>query len=335
VRSGSTLIILALFSSFSLAQTAAVVQKTPTPAKSGKPAATKAGSASPNEKQAATPDPTVMTISGVCPSGATPENCKRVITKSEFDKVISVINPNLPVSSRRQLATLYTQLLALANEAQKSGIEKDPTFEERMRLEKLRILAQATEKSLQDSSKPSEQDVETFYTENSNRFEELALRRVVVPKMIGNEAKPQETKALADKIRERLVAGEDADKLEIEVFLAVKAPGAPPSTSLGWKRRGAMDPRHEPQITPLKAGQLTGVLEDAQNYYIYKVDSKRMIPLQTVKEDIERGLQGQNADAKIRHLMNAVKVDLDEAYFGPAPQVAAPQESAPAPPNKD
>ncbi len=238
------------------------------------------------------------------------------------------------MEERRRLAAQYVQLVTLANEGEKQGLEKDPAFAERMRLERLRVLAQSAQLKLQDTSKPSEQDVETFYADNSIRFEEFSLRRIVVPKTIGGEAKIAETKNLAEKIRERAGAGEDADKLEAEVYAAAKMPGAPPATSLGWKRRGAMDPRHEPQIVALKAGQLSGVIEDAQSYYIYKVDAKRMIPLATVKEDIERGLAGQSTENKVRALLGNIRVDMNEAYFGPPPPPPAAQQPPPAAPPK-
>lgn len=335
-----------VFSIMAFAQTAAPqktqpaptkpARTTPAPASTQKPVQQTVTPPTGQAKPVAQPAPgeVIITIGGVCPTGTPTESCKRTVTKDEFEKVVNAVNPGMPTESRRQMAGLYVQLLTMANEAEKLGLDKDPAFEERMRLERLRVLAQATEKRLQEGAKPSDQEVENFYAENSNRFEEYSLRRIVVPKTISGEAKPVETKALADKIRDRATAGEDTDKLEAEVFATVKAPGAPPLTSLGWKRRGGMDPRHEPQILPLKAGQLTGVLEDAQSYYIYKVDSKRIIPLATIKDDIERGLSGQSTENKIRALLGSIRVDMNEAYFGPPPAAAAPAQPPPAVPPK-
>lgn len=293
------------------------------------PAPAPAPTAAPQSKPAAgpaaepTPESVVITINGVCPAATPAENCKRTITRAEFDRVLAAVNPNLPMEERRRLAAQYVQLVTLANEAEKQGLDKEPVFAERMRIERLRLLAQTTQAKLQETSKPSEQDIETFYADNSSRFEEFSLRRIVIPKTIGGEAKVAETKALADKILTRAGAGEDPDKLEAEVYATAKVPGAPPSTSLGWKRRGAMDPRHEPQIVALKAGQLSAVIEDAQSYYIYKVDAKRIIPLATVKDDIERGLAGQATENKVRALLGNIRVDMNEAYFGPPPAAPA------------
>jgi hypothetical protein len=280
------------------------------------------------------PDDIIATINGVCAVATPAESCKRTITRAEFERVVSVVSPALTPENRRPLAAQYIQLLTMANEAEKQGLDKEPSFAERLRLERLRVLAQLVERKLQETSKPTEQDVENFYAENSNRFEEFSLRRIVVPKTINNEAKVEEMKALAEKLKARAAAGEDPDKLEAEAYATAKMPGAPPMTSLGWKRRGAMDPRHEPQIIQLKAGQLSDVIEDAQSYYIYKVDAKRIIPLSAVKEDLERGLSGQAAENRIRALLGTIRVEMNDAYFGPSPSAVTPQQPPPAAPPK-
>lgn len=345
-------IAVILLSTLAVAQ-GTTPQKTQTPAKStpaksvpakttqaptSKPAAPAPTTAAPTPAPAAQPGPNdvVVTVNGVCPAGTPADSCKRTITRAEFERVIAALGQDVPPESRRQLAAVYVQLLALANEAEKEGLDKDPNFAERMRLERMRVLAQSVERKMQGAAKPSEQDVDNFYAENSPRFEEFSLRRIVIPKTIGGEAKVDEMKALATKVRERAAAGEDPDKLEAEVYATAKVPGAPPATSLGWKRRGAMDPRHEPQIINLRSGQLSEILEDAQSFYIYKVDSKRIIPLATVRDDIERVLANQGAENRLRALLGGVRVDMNDAYFGPppAPRPATPPQQQPATPPK-
>jgi len=337
-------IVVLLLSTLAVAQ-GTTPQKTQTPAKSAPAKTTQAPAPKPAAPAAATPAPAaqpgpndvVVTVNGVCAAGTPAESCKRTVTRAEFERVIAALGQDVPPESRRQLAAVYVQLLAMANEAEKDGLDKDPNFAERMRLERMRVLAQAIERKMQGAAKPTEQDVENFYAENSPRFEEFSLRRIVVPKTIAGEAKVEEMKALATKVRERAAAGEDPDKLEAEVYATAKVPGAPPATSLGWKRRGAMDPRHEPQIINLRSGQLSELLEDAQSFYIYKVDSKRIIPLATVRDDIERVLANQGAENRLRALLGSIRVDMNDAYFGPPPappRPATPPQQQPATPPK-
>lgn len=319
------LLTSAVLVAFAAAQTPAKTQpKTQTPVKSASAAAPPA---------AKTASDAVITINGLCAQGTSGPNCPpRTISQAEFEKVVQVINPNLPKDARRQVAGLYIQLLVMADQGQKLGADKDPNFEERLRLERLRLMAQTAERKLQEGTKPTEQEVETFYAENANRFEELAVRRVMVPKAIDGQAKADETKALAEQLRQRALKGEEMDKLQAEAFLNTKAPGAPPSTALGWKRRGAMDMRHENQIVAMRAGQISELLDDNQYWYFYKVDSKRMIPLATAQKDIENALQQQRMETRIRQVLGGIKPDLSEAYFGPpeAPQ----QQNQQQPPAK-
>lgn len=318
---------------FSFAQTPATPRKTQTATpKTAAPKAQTPAQTTPAAAEGKGTD-TVITINGLCAQGTSGANCPpRTISQAEFEKVVQVINPNLPKDSRRQVAGLYIQLLVMADQGQKLGADKDPTFEERMRLERLRLLAQAAERKLQEGTKPVEQDVETFYAENANRFEELAIRRVMVPKAIDGQAKPEETKQLAEQLRQRALQGEEFDKLQAEAFVSTKAPGAPPSTSLGWKRRGAMDMRHEDKVVALRAGQVSELLDDNQYWYFYRIDSKRMIPMATAQKDIENALQQQRMETRIRQVLGGIKPDLSEAYFGPpqAPQQQNQQQQPPA-----
>jgi parvulin-like peptidyl-prolyl isomerase len=271
----------------------------------------------------------VITIPGLCPANTPAESCGSKITRADFERVVSIVNANLPKEQRRKVANLYAQLLVAANEGQKLGVDKDPAFQEQLRLKALEMLAQGAERKIFESNKPTPQDVGTFYTENADKFEELSLRRIMIPKSEDKDAKPEQAKQLADKIHERAAAGEDPDKLEAEAYLAMKAPGAPPSTSLGWKRHGSMDPRHEPQIIALKSGQVSSVLEDGQGFYIYKVDSKRMVPLPSVSKDIEGALQAQRTQQAVQKIFDSMKPQLNDAYFGPAEpatQNAPPQQ---------
>jgi parvulin-like peptidyl-prolyl isomerase len=344
---------LLLASIASLAQTKPATKKTtssaPAAAPAQKPAATPAKAeqnkaAEPNATAAApakaaevAPDTVVATLTGICLNDAPPP-CTIKITRQEFDILAASLNPALPVNQRRELAASYIQVLAMAAEGSKQNVDKDPLFHERDRLRHLELLAQATAEHAQEDYKPTDQEIETFYTENSSKFEEMSLRLIVIPKSSGDGMKPEERKAYADKIRERAVAGEDTDKLEAEVFATTKATGTPPSTPIGWKRKGTLPQQFDSQISALKAGEVGPVIEDAQNFYIVKVDSKRMVPLETEKDNIERAIKTQHAQAAIAKVRAGVHADLNEAYFGPPPQTPPVRPTRPAesaPPKKD
>ena len=264
----------------------------------------------------------IATIHGVCSAGATP--CETRITRGEFDRLLNTVNPQLPPTARRQVAALYVQLLALAQEAQKQGVDKDPAFQERARLEHLRLLSEVISTRLKEGLKPSDQEIETFYAENRDRLEEVHLFAVIVPKAAAA------SKELAQKMQTRAAAGEDLAKLQVEASTQAKSEGAPPNTDLGWRGRGRLGP-FESEVLQLKGGGVSPVLEDAQNYYVFKVEAKRMVPLATAKDEIVTALLNQRYDAKVGHLLSNVKADLDAKYFGP-PEAAPPKPGAEAQP---
>src|SRR5262249_29681240 len=150
------------------------------------------------------------------------------------------VNPQLPINARRQTAALYIQMVALSSQAIANGLDKDPVVQERMRLEHLRGLAQAMDDNIRAKMKPTEPEVDTFYAENRDRFEELQVRGLMVPKTIDKQPQPEETKTLATQIQTRAAAGEDMDKLQEEAYKATKQTTAPPKTALGWRGRGRL-----------------------------------------------------------------------------------------------
>ncbi len=326
----ATVAALFFISSVCFAQTAPKTtmpakQKPATPAPAaGVAPETAAKPAAPTAASTVPENAIVITIPGVCPPGTPAENCTTTVTRADFEKLVNAMNPNMPADAHRSVAAGYAQLLAVYDQALKMGVDKDPKLQIQLRVREMSMLAQMLPEKVAEDSKPTQAEVQSYYAENSAKYEEFKLRRIVVLKSASSGLKPEELKAFADKIRERAAAGEDPDKLEVEAYKETKSAAAPPNTDLGWKRKGAMDPRHEPQILPLKSGEVSPVMEDGQAYYIYKVESKRQQPLESVQKDIETTLQRERAQKTMKGLIENIKPQLNEAYFGPEPQKTPP-----------
>ena len=100
----------------------------------------------------------VLTITGVCKpqpraaaakAGAAaakpvtktaPADCKTVITRAEFEKLVDSISSHPNPQLKRQLATAYPGILAFAQAAQKQGLDKTARFETEMKFARLQIL---------------------------------------------------------------------------------------------------------------------------------------------------------------------------------------------------
>jgi hypothetical protein len=297
------------------------------PAQWSAPAAAQPGAAPPQAPPAPAelkPESVVITINGVCAANTPPEKCGIAVTKAEFDRLIKIVNPDLPKERWRELAGILVQIFAMSNEGLKAGLDRDPETAQRIQVERLRVLAEAYGDHLRASLKPTEQQIETAYAENRDRYEEVQLRAIFVPKSIGTDIEPEKTRAIADGIQARAAAGEDFDPLQVDAYQQTKQSAAPPKTDLGFRGRGRLGP-HEKEILALKAGQSSAVLEAPQSYVIYKVEAKRLIPLSEAKADLERMLIDQQYSGRLNQLLTNIKTDLSVDYFGPAdPAQAAP-----------
>ncbi len=152
------------------------------------PAATGQASAgtdkAPEAKPEVGPNDTVITIKGFCPgSSEQGDACKTVITRAQFDKLADALQPNMSPAIRRQLATRYSWALKMSAEADKRGLDKETSFEEKMQWARMQILSQELSTALQaDSAKVTDADVEEYYKKNIATYEQATLTRIFIPK---------------------------------------------------------------------------------------------------------------------------------------------------------
>lgn len=324
-----------------LACAAAAQTGTPAgPSSAGKPAAAAAA-------PAAVPDSEpVITIENLCAQAKPGPACKTVITKGEFERILNSVRPNLPPGARMQIAQKYAELLTFAEKGENAGVEKTAEFQEQLRLMRIQALASGYSRYLQDKyTKVSDAEVEKYYKENLPAYEEVTVRRIYIPKPpTGGDKKPPldeaATKAMAEKLQARAAAGEDFDKLQEEAYTAAN-PGASrnaPSTSLGPRRRGQLPPAQERAIFELAAGKVSSLMDEPAGYFIFKVESKEVLPLEKVKAQIARQLEEQKMRDAIQETVSSVKTSYNENYFkvpaepGPAPATPDTKETGPHPP---
>jgi hypothetical protein len=303
--------------------------------------------AAPNEAPTAAevpPDAAVITIQGLCASSAAEKahaaDCKTVITRSQFEAMVDALRPNMPRQVRRQFATSYASALVMSKRAEEIGLDKGPEFDERMRLQRIQVLSQELNKALQDkASQISDQQLQDYYRANPDKFVQVDLDRIFVPKIKrpageaaakdddvktpgaageqkSTEDSGQAMKDEADKLRARAAAGADFAKLQAEAFEAAGIKSNAPNVSLGKMRQAALPTSHA-SVMQLKAGQVSPVIADQSGYFIYKVKSVDTLPFEQVKEEIKGTLRSQHLQEEMHSLQESATSNLNEAYFGP------------------
>ena len=324
------------------------------------------------------PTAPVLTIDGVCDTpkataatlGKTAKSatstktaatgCKTIITKAQFDQMANNLAPNITPQLKKQLASILPRLMAMSNEAKKQGLENTPQYKERVKFNRMQILAQELQQKMQEeAAKVPNSEIEKYYKDHPEMFEQYSVERVFVPRMKqmepegkeASEAKASEEEQknkeaaekakqdegekamtkLADDLRARAAAGEDFLKLQKEAFEAAGMKIESPTVALSNIRRSGLPPAHA-AIFDLKPGEVSQVISDSGGHYIYKVVSKNEMTLEQAQTEIRGKLQNDRMHEKMDKLNNSFKVETNEAYFGPGgANPTAPRPMRPRP----
>ncbi len=251
-------------------QTPSATQTTSAKVPAASPANPASGSvASVKQAKMATSTPAVITIHGLCSgqTSAKPKTdaaCTTVVTKPQFDAVVNALNaigPPLLPAQLRPVAQGYATTLLNYEAAKKAGVERDPRFAEVMRLARMRAMGDMYNALMQENARRiAPEAIEAYYKSNIEKFEELTLRRITLPRYNSANLKDEEFAAKASKVAEeihtRAANGEDLDKLQKEAFDALGVKN-PPTTKMAAVRRGLYAADQEKQLFALKPGEVT------------------------------------------------------------------------------
>ncbi|HEV7522029.1 MAG TPA: peptidylprolyl isomerase, partial [Candidatus Angelobacter sp.] len=301
-------------------------------------------------------DAPVLTVHGVCPAGQTasadkPDSCTLVLTRAQFEALVSSLNVNNQAyapPALRGFATNYATILALAKAGETAGVDKDPRFLDLMTISRSRALAESYRRYLQEKyANPSPDEIAAYYQQNVNKFEQMKIERIHVPKV--DPTRPQDRKPdfekkarqLAAEIRERAAKGEDVSSLQVEVYKTLGLKAQPPQTELSTSPKPTFPANLEKEINALKAGEVTKVEFEPSGFNIYKVRSRNTVPIEQAKAQIVREISQKNIDDALKAATSSVHSDLNEQYFtlrnaSPPPRIPArmlpPGAIKPAPP---
>lgn len=310
------------------------------------PSDTPAASPSLTAEPEVAPDAAVITIQGSCLTPPADKNndksnanCKTVVTRAEFDRLVQLIAPKLPPTARRQLANQYAGLLVIANEAHKRGLDETPRFQ----LQRLELLTKELDSQLQtDAQQVPEPDLQAYYKAHEPTYQEADLQRISLPlrkqlepakeKLSDEETRKREQDAQdamkkeAELIRARAAAGEDFDKLQQEVYTFAGLKISAPSTKMMKVRRTSL-PSDAGSVFDLKTGEVSQVITAPTGYLIYKVGEKDTIPFEKARPEITAVLSKQRIQDLRQAILQSATTSLNAAYF-PEP-AAAPAQSGP------
>ena len=297
-----------------------------------------AGAANPGDnsttKKEVAPGDAVITLHGLCGSQK-PETgpCTRVITREQFEPLLRMALMSATSPTRaipHAIGEGYVDDLIFADAAEKAGLDKDPRIPGVMELVRQRALGDLYRLRQDERAReiPKER-IESYYQKNLAGFEELTLTHVSGPRQ--SPGTPSEAdfeakaKRLAEELHERVAKGEDMEKLQLEVYatLGLRNPmqtyinqgiKTPPLSSMKPMRRGEIEQKTEAELFALKPGQISSLQEFPTAYVTYKLESRRMIPLEEVTAEISQKLYQENIAEQMRPLA-MVRAEFNERYF--------------------
>src|SRR5437763_12790907 len=100
--------------------------------------------------------------------------------------------------------------------------------------------------------------------------------------------------------RERAAEGEDLDQLQREACAGLGFSGQPPNTDVGNRRRANLLAEVSEEIFALNPGQISRVENEPYSLVIYKVEAKRVLPEESVGEEIARELAKQDLEGALK-----------------------------------
>jgi hypothetical protein len=324
------------------------------------------GHPSDNQAQAPTrseselpPDAALITINGLCDSGLTTSTlpasapagsgpgkvidpgCKTVITREQYENLLSVLGARPSAYHGLKFARRYAEVLLFSEKGRELGVEKDPRFQEKVRYSYLEALHQFTLAKLQEQADTvTDAEVAKYYKEHPERFVQVHMFQIAVPKhkvhavaqgstttANADTAEQSEMHKLALRIQKEAAAGVDTDKLEEKVYKLAGDPSVP-GTDMGEQVPDQIPVEYRKLMFDLNAGQVSQVSEDDHEYLIFKCTEKHVIPLTEAKRFLG-WLRMRDLKESLR---DSVKTQFNEQYFptaGPGGQKEADTEKTP------
>jgi parvulin-like peptidyl-prolyl isomerase len=235
--------------------------------------------------------------------------------------------PNAPFPIPTASAEKYARALALAQEARKENLEKDPSVQAQLHLFETQLLAAAIQKKIQnDESDVSAKDIQSYYTRHKQQFGEITVRTILVPSpsqanpndpQVGSGKDDPAAKAIAETARGKLIAGEGSDQVQKEVFASANITSPPPTTALSIRHRNPYFPA--PEEDALFALNVGGVSQPVPRgdggFMVFKLESKRLMPLDAVRPEIQKVITAERVKVRVDKILASQATELDPRYF--------------------
>lgn len=207
-----------------------------------------------------------------------------------------------------------------ADEAYKKSLEEIGANDEFLKVQQEQDLAlQNFKANFDKTTKVSDEEIKKYYEEKKSEFykDEVKASHILISTLDENNKelsaeKKKDAKKKAEDVLKKVKSGEEFAALAKE-YSDDKGSGSE-GGDLGFFGKGVMVPEFEEAAFSLKVGEISEIVESQFGYHIIKVTDKvdEQLPLEEVKETIQKTLLAQKYNEAIEKITKDAKVEKNE-----------------------
>jgi peptidyl-prolyl cis-trans isomerase C len=273
------------------------------------------------------------------------------ITQADIDSKTSMLPPQFraryeTADGKKKLVEQLTKMSLLSQEARRLNMDKNTEVAKRIKeIADNLIIQELIKEQVIDKVKTSDADIEKYYKDNKQEFIQPEKVKVYIIQFKLKDNATAEEKAAqkkkADQALKRLKKGEDFEKVAKEVSEDERTKNSGGNTGFfsKGKRSNTYGAKVEDTAFTVKVGEVSGVIEEKNGFYIIKVAEKKPEKEETMQEAksrIERRLQQEQQkkayDTYLGSLEKRYPVKIyDENIAASAPKAEEQKPAEPKP----
>jgi peptidyl-prolyl cis-trans isomerase C len=243
------------------------------------------------------------------------------ITAADVDALISDLSPQqrqvLKAAGKRLLADEIVKMKLLAQEAQKRGLQNSPKIKRQLELMRDQVLASSVTTELQRQ----------HFDQNKDKFAKVHARHILIrtagsraPVRPGQkELNDDEAKAKAVELKKQIAGG--ADFAELARKESDDTVSGAQGGDLGDFGHGQMVPEFDKVVFTMKPGEVSDPVKTQFGYHLIQVQD--VLGFESSQRDVAAQTEKQ-VQQLMDDLKKNTKIVVDEGFFGPPIQTAAP-----------
>ena len=246
------------------------------------------------------------------------------ITQAEFELLLDVVpgarTQAATEDGRSRLINQIVQLKALAQEAKRRKLDRDPRTQQEMRFHTDQVLAKAVVAHVGEAVTDEMQH--RYYDEHRSNFEMVEARHILirfkgsaVPARSGQpELTEEQALAKARGVRRRILAGGEFR----EVAIAESDDSGTRGTGgeLGTVVRGQLTAEFESAAFALRDGEISQPVHTKYGFHIVQTKRHTFRDFESVRDDIKAILRREQQNAVLEEVVRRTNVVVDDRYFG-------------------